>query len=125
MRWIPINHAWPLLGRKALLVTDGDLTVRAWTVRKPSRVFPYGIVIPEDCHTYFKSDYITHWIYIKNMNHADYFAFFPRGNHDDRTKKKSQPRFRKKGRFARNPDREPYFIKKGRKIVQESSQGLV
>lgn len=82
--WIPIKEAWPLIGRFPLLVTDGDLTVRAFTVRTPSRSFTYGIVIPEACQDYFKSCYITHWIYIKNLAYQDYLKYFPTGNHATR-----------------------------------------
>jgi hypothetical protein len=82
--WVPIDEAWPAIGKKPLLITDGDFTIRAFTVHQPNKAFPYGIVVPEYAHNYFKSKYITHWIYIKNLNYMEYLMYFPKGNHEAR-----------------------------------------
>ncbi len=78
--WISVREAWPDLGRKNILVTDGDITVRAWTVRKETHFYKHGIVLPAHTRSYFKIEYITHWIYIRNLPFDEFFMFFPRGN---------------------------------------------
>jgi hypothetical protein len=82
--WISITDRWPDPGRKHILITSGDLTVRALTVRIPTKSYPMGIIIPEYARSFFKHSDITHWIYVANLPYMEFLHFFPNGNHDKR-----------------------------------------